>query len=131
MAQISKPWHLVIWIDHEIAHLYAETRGGVEEIATILAGGQETFRYLTVACRTAELVDHLAVPLEFKPLQAVQNGCDRGVGRPLPVGVLDPKQHFAAMLAGEEPVEQGGAGSSDMEEAGRRGGKACDDLCGH
>ena len=29
MAQISKPWHLVIWIDHEIAHLYAETRGGV------------------------------------------------------------------------------------------------------
>ena len=32
------PWHLVVWIDHEIAHLYAETRGGVEEIATILAG---------------------------------------------------------------------------------------------
>jgi hypothetical protein len=42
MAKISKPWHLVIWIDHEIAHLYAETRSGVEEIATILAGGQET-----------------------------------------------------------------------------------------
>jgi len=34
------PWHLVVWIDHAIAHLYASTRDKVEEIATIHAVDQ-------------------------------------------------------------------------------------------
>ncbi|MEY9709268.1 hypothetical protein ABIF03_001410 [Bradyrhizobium elkanii] len=67
----------------------------------------------------AELVDDLAVPIELEPLQAVQDGVDRLLGRAFTVGVLDPEQHLAAELPGIEPVEQRGAGTSDMEEAGR------------
>ncbi|KAH2811746.1 hypothetical protein KXV85_005260, partial [Aspergillus fumigatus] len=40
-------------------------------------------------------------------------------------------QHLAAVLPGVEPVEQRGAGTSDVEEAGRRGRKAGDDGRGH
>lgn len=34
------PWHLVVWIDHAVAHLYASNREKVEEIATIHAPDQ-------------------------------------------------------------------------------------------
>src|ERR1017187_9581225 len=40
------------------------------------------------------------------------------------VGVLDPQDERAAALAREQPVEQGGAGTSDVEEAGGRGREA-------
>lgn len=37
MSLKSMSWHLVVWIDHEIARLYASTRADIEEIATIHA----------------------------------------------------------------------------------------------
>ena len=49
-------------------------------------------------------------------------------GSSAPVGILDPQQELAAVVAGEQPVEQGGAGAADVQEAGRRGREARDDL---
>src|SRR5713226_1379231 len=84
-----------------------------------------------MACGPAELVDDLAVPIELEPFKAVQDGRDGRFGRSLPIGVLDTQQHLAAVLARIEPVEQRRAGSPDVEEAGRRGGKARDDGISH
>ena len=84
-----------------------------------------------VAGCAAKLVDDLAIPIELEPFEAVQDGGNRRIGRSLPVGILDPKQHFAAMLARKKPVKQGRAGSSDVEKTGRRGGKARNNGCGH
>ena len=50
-----------------------------------------------------------------------------GCGRARAVGVLDAQQELAAVVAGEQPVEQRGARAADMQEAGRRGGEAGDD----
>ena len=47
-------------------------------------------------------------------------------GRALPVGVLDAQQERAAVMAGIEPVEQGGAGAADMQKPGRRRREADD-----
>ena len=46
------------------------------------------------------------------------------VGAALAVGVLDPQQEFAAVVAAEQVVEQGGAGAADMQQAGRAGREA-------
>src|SRR6202035_1460217 len=40
------------------------------------------------------------------------------------VGVVDPQNDLAAALAREQPVEQDGAGTPDVEEAGGRGREA-------
>ena len=41
------------------------------------------------------------------------------------VGVLDPQQIAAAVMARVQPVEQRGARAADMQEAGWRRGKPC------
>ena len=104
-------------------------RGGVAAVS--LAAGQQLLGDLPVPRGAGELVDDVAIPVEFEPFQAVQDRGDRGIGRSFPVGVLDAQQHLAAELPGIEPVEQRGAGPPDMEKAGRRGSKAGDDGIGH
>ena len=52
----------------------------------------------------------------------VQDGVDRVLGGALAVRVLDPQQVLAAVVAGEQPVEERGTGAADMEEAGGGGG---------
>src|SRR6202022_1742511 len=96
-----------------------------------LAAGKQLLRNFAVARGPAELVDDLAVPIEPEPFQPVPKGVNRFLGRSLPVGVLDAQQHLAAAPARVEPVEQRRAGSSDVEEACRRGGKAGDDGISH
>ena len=111
------------------AHLGELFGAGIAVIGT--AGGQQRLGHLAVARRARELVDRVAVPLDAEPGEPVEDGGDRRLGRALAVGVLDPQQHLAAAPAGIEPVEQRGARSADMQEAGGRGGKAGDDGVGH
>ena len=49
-------------------------------------------------------------------------------GRALAVGVLDAQEERSAEPAGVEPVEQGRARAADVQEAGRGGREAGDDL---
>src|SRR5947209_2238956 len=78
-----------------------------------------------------ELMHRLAVPFEAEPCQAIEDRGDRLVGRARAVGVLDAQQEFAATPARIKPVEQCGARAADVQEAGRRGRKAGDDLIRH
>src|SRR5262249_21895594 len=86
---------------------------------------------LAVPRRAGELVDGFAVPSDAEPAEPVQDRVDRGLRGALAVGVLDAQQHLAAASPRVEPVEQRGAGASDVEEAGRGGGKARDDGFSH
>ena len=47
------------------------------------------------------------------------------------VGVLDPEDEDAAVMAGEEPVEERGAGAADVEVPGGAGRKAHANGLGH
>ena len=85
----------------------------------------------TVTLGAGELVDRLAIPFETQPSKAVEDGGDGGRRRAFAIGVLDAQQHAAAEMTGIEPVEQCSPRATDMEEAGRRGGEAGDDLFGH
>ena len=73
------------------------------------------------------LVIFVPVPIEAEPAHAVEDRLDRRLGGAGAVGVLDAEQELATVMAGEEPVEQGGARAADMEEAGRRRREAGDD----
>ena len=66
-----------------------------------------------------KLMHDLAVPIEAEPAQTLEYGCNRWLGRTLPVGVLDPQQEFALMMPCKEPTEQSGTGPPDMQIAGR------------
>ena len=108
-----------------LAHGSQLFRGGIAAIRH--AAGEQLLGDLAVARGAAILVDDLAVPIEFEPFQPVQDGVDRCRRRALAVGVLDSEQHLAAAAARIQPVEQRRPGASDMEKAGRGGGKARDD----
>ena len=89
-----------------------------------LTGGQQRLRGFDMPRMSARLVVDLAVPIQFQPAQAVENGVDGFAGRAFGVGVLDPQHEAAAVMAGVQPVEQGRSGAADMQEPGRRGSKS-------
>src|SRR5207249_3559771 len=92
---------------------------------------EQLLGYLAVPDSAGKLEDDVAVPIDAEPGKAVNDGVDRGLGRALAVGILDPQQHLAAAPARVEPVEQRSARSPDMEKASGRGGKASDDGLRH
>ena len=75
---------------------------------------------LDVGVEAVGLVDGLLVPVEPEPLERVEDVVDQLGPVALGVGVLDAQEERAAGVAGEQPVEQGGAGAADVQVAGRR-----------
>jgi hypothetical protein len=65
------------------------------------------------------LVDRLAVPPQAEPLDHLEDVVGELGPVALGVGVLDAQDHLAAVLAGVDPVEEDGAGATDVEVAGR------------
>ncbi len=59
----------------------------------------------------------------------VDNAVDGGLGGALLVSVLDAQDQFAAVLFGEQPVEQGRPGPADVQVAGGAGGKRTRTSC--
>ena len=55
---------------------------------------------------------------EADPGEAVEDGLGERLGAAFTVGILDADEVFAAVVAGEQVVEQGGAGAADVEQAG-------------
>jgi hypothetical protein len=95
-----------------------------------VAARDHLVRDLGVAGGAGELEDSVAVPVEAEPAHPVEDRVNRGLGGADAVGVFDPQQEAAAMVAGEEPVEQGRARAAQMQEAGRRGREAGHDPHG-
>ena len=102
---------------------------GVAHITAIGgAAGQKLLRHFGVPRGALGLHDRGPVALKPKPAKRIVDGVDGLACGALPVGVLDAKQKFAAMVVGEQPVEKGGARTADMQESGWRGGEAGDDV---
>ena len=58
------------------------------------------------------------IPIEAEPVQAVEDDLVRLGGVAFFIGILDAEDELAAVFAGEEPVEKGGASATDMKKAG-------------
>jgi len=91
--------------------------GGVAAIG--MAARQQFMRHRGVAIGAGELVNHIAVPAEIEPAHAIQDGIYRRLGGARTIGVLDAEQEFAAMVPGEQPVEQRRARPADMQISSR------------
>src|SRR5439155_26373045 len=91
--------------------------------------GAEAVGDFLVALDARALEHQLLVPVEAQPGEAVEDHLRVLVGGASLVGVLDAQQELAALVAGVQPVEQGGAGASDVEVAGGGGGES--DANGH
>ncbi len=70
------------------------------------------------------------VPIHPQPAHGIQDHLEESLGVALLVRVFDTQDELAARVAGVEPVEQGRAGASDVEETGGTRGEADADL-GH
>ena len=92
------------------------------------AGGEQAARHGGMALPALGLAHDLAVPREAEPGKPVEDRRKR-LGRGAPgVGILQPKQERAAMVARVEPVEEGGARAAQVQHAGRRRREARDDA---
>ena len=111
-----------------VAHLLQLFDARVTAIGA--AGREQLLGDLAMALGALELADRLAVPVQAEPFEPVENRVDRRLRRAFAVGVLDAQQERAAEALGVEPVEQSRARAADMQEAGRRGREAGDDV-GH
>src|SRR5215831_1835571 len=66
----------------------------------------------------------LFVPTQAQPLQSIGYETQGGFGVALDVGVVQAKNHRAAMVAGIEPVEDEGSRAAHMQKTGGRRSKA-------
>ena len=78
----------------------------------------EALRLFAAALHAVELERELAVPVEPDPAQRLLDLLGRRVDLAARVRVLDAQPELAALVAGEQPVEERGVDASDVEEAG-------------
>src|SRR5690606_8936009 len=83
-----------------------------------------------MAGHAGKLEDRFAIPVDPEPFETLEDFLDGILGRALAVGILDAQAETAAVMPGEQPVEQGRAGTADMQVAGRGGRKTGDDFHG-
>ena len=84
-----------------------------------VAGLDEALRLLLAALHAVEL-EAERVPVEAEPGERALDLLGRALDLAVHVGVLDPQQALAALLAREQPVEEERTRGADVEEAGRR-----------
>src|SRR3954471_746715 len=70
------------------------------------------------------LIDDAVVPVEFEPLESLEDRASALVGAPRLVGVLDAEQKLTAELPRVKPVEERGARAPDVQISGGRWGAA-------
>ena len=92
-----------------------------------MPGLKQAVRDLGMARGAFGLEHRLLVVIETQPIEPVEDGIDRFRRGPGLVGILDPQQRLAAVMAREQPVEQRGARAADMKETRGRGRETRDD----
>jgi len=98
------------------AHLLQLLRRAVAVIS--VAPLQHLMRDLGVAGGVGGLENSWFVAGKAKPVETFQDRPRGSVGGTFAVGVLDPQQESAAVVAGEQVVEQRGAGGADVQQPG-------------
>ena len=94
-------------------------------------GVQEPVHGLLVDAEPGGLQHRLPVPVQAQPLECLEDHVDELLAGALHVGVLHPEQEGAAQVTGRQPVEQCGAGASQVQEpGGGRGEPDPDRLAG-
>src|SRR5437867_415045 len=88
------------------------------------AAAHKFFGPFAIPAQAVALIDRPFVPVDPQPLQGADDLLGMMLPRALDVRIFNAQQHFAAMAAGMEQVENRGAGAADMQVAGRRGGEA-------
>ena len=83
-----------------------------------MAASKQRRERLAVALGAVGLHDRALVPVELQPAQRVEDLLDVLRRRALAVGVLDAQHELPALVAGEQPVEQGRAGAADVQGPG-------------
>ena len=80
--------------------------------------GQHVLRNGPVTAGAGELRDGVAVPIEFEPFEAVEDGGDGRLVVAFAVGILDAQQEFALAPLGIKPIEQRCPRAADVEVTG-------------
>ena len=86
-----------------------------------MSGSQQLRGALAIHFHTLGLVVGAFIPVEAEPAHALQDAVNHLRGRALEIGVLNAQDERAAMMAGEQPIEQCGAGAAHMQVSGGRG----------
>ena len=89
-----------------------------------MAGIEQLLRGGLVEIEPLRLIERALVPVEAEPAHAFEDALDHGFGRALEIGVFDAQDESAAGVAGEEPVEERGAGAANVQVASGRGSEA-------
>ena len=96
-------------------------------LGQVAAIGMARFKQLMrdggVSFRAGKLEHRRLVAIKAQPRQSIENRVNGRFGRTLTVGILNPQQITAAMMAREKPVEQRGARAANMQIARGRGRK--------
>ena len=64
------------------------------------------------------------VPSQIEPVQAFEDGIERGLRVALDIRIVDAQDHGAAVVAGIQPIENERSRAADVKIARRRGRKA-------
>ena len=103
VLHLDRPEHEVVPRRHALVG-HAEADSAVVHVRSAFL--DEPLRLRLAALELVELERHFAVPLEPQPAQRLLDLLG-GLGHLAPgVGVLDPQQELAALVAREEPVEE-------------------------
>ena len=89
-----------------------------------MAGGQHLPRHLGMARHARGLKHRWLVGRNAEPFQALDDHLGRRFRAAFAVGVLDAEQEFAAVVTGEQVIEQRRSGAADVKQAGRAGREA-------
>src|SRR6185369_6272767 len=112
-----------------LAHRLELGRRRVAVVRLVL--GDHPLGDLAVAVEPLQLVDRAFLVVEAEPAHRRQDLLGRFIARARDVGVLDPQDEVAAVVARERPREERGARGAEVEKAGRRRGDArADALAG-
>ena len=60
------------------------------------------------------------VPAQVQPLQAIENGIDRGLGVAFDISIVKAQDHAAALVPGIKPVKDECAGAAHVQKTGGR-----------
>ena len=108
---------LVRWFDHFNLLWCAAWLNLV--FAGTAAGMLRRRAIVSVAGALGRLIDRRLVPLQPEPFHGIENGALRLGRRSFAVGVLDAEQELAAVMPGEQPVENGRPNVPDVNMACR------------
>ena len=93
-----------------------------------MTGFQKPVDIGVVDVEALALIGQVAVPVQAQPLHGGENGIGVFLFRARGVGIFDTQAELAAEVAGEQPAENGGTATADVQMAGGAGSESRNDF---